>query len=101
MPRQRRHFSPQAKIGILRLHHLEGRPISAVCEEHEITPTLFYQWQKTFFEKGAAAFEGGRQDRSGEQKVIAHLEEKLRRKDEVIAEIAAEMVRLKKELGEG
>ncbi|CAN5192084.1 hypothetical protein BH23VER1_BH23VER1_11940 [soil metagenome] len=37
---------------LARLHHLEGWPISAVCEEHEITPTLFYQWQKTFFEKG-------------------------------------------------
>jgi transposase-like protein len=48
--RKRRHFSPEDKIKILRLHLREGRPISELCDEHGIHPTLFYQWQKTFFE---------------------------------------------------
>src|SRR5688572_4539751 len=52
----RRHFSPADKIKILRLHLLEKIPISEVCEKHDITPTQFYQWQKIFFENGAAAF---------------------------------------------
>ena len=42
---------------ILRLHLLEHKPISQLCEEEGIHPTLFYQWQKAFFENGAAAFE--------------------------------------------
>jgi len=71
-----------------------------VCEEYEIHPTLFYQWQKTFFENGTAAFESRTQRLSADQEVINRLEEKLRHKDEVLAEIASEMVRLKKELGE-
>ena len=83
---------------ILRLHLLEARPISELCEEHEIHPTLFYQWQKSLFENGTLALAGKRQAPSSEQQTIARLREKLH-KDEVLAEIAAEMVRLKKELG--
>lgn len=65
-------------------------------------PTQFYQWQKTFFENGAAAFaktSGPRATIQTEQK-MAKLEKKLQRKDEVIAEIMAEHILLKKELGE-
>jgi transposase len=58
--RKRRHFSPEDKIKILRLHLLEGHPISELCEEHGIHPTLFYQWQKPLFENGASAFESKR-----------------------------------------
>jgi transposase-like protein len=52
----RRHYSPEEKVKILRRHLLDGQPISEVCEKEHINPTLFYQWQKTFFENGAAAF---------------------------------------------
>ena len=98
----RRHFSPADKIKILRLHLLEKIPISEVCEKHDITPTQFYQWQKIFFENGAAAFAqsaGSRATSQSEQK-IAKLEERIKRKDEVIAEIMADHICLKKELGE-
>ena len=98
----RRHFTPEDKMKMLRLHLLEGVQISEVCEKHQIIPTQFYQWQKTFFENGAAAFakaSGPRAVSQTEQK-MARLEEKLQRKDEVIAEIMAEHIQLKKELGE-
>ena len=99
----RRHHSPQDKVRILRLHLLEHKPISELCEAESIHPTLFYQWQKTFFEKGTAAFEGGRSPSrvfgQAERKLEA-LEGKLRRKDEVIATIMEDLVRTKKELGE-
>lgn len=98
---QRRQFSPEQKIKILRQHLLEKTPISEVCEQHQITPTQFYQWQKTFFENGASAFAktGGRASQQAEQR-LAKLEDKLKRKDEVIAEIIAEHILLKKSLGE-
>ena len=99
----RRQHSPEDKVRILRLHLLEGKPISEICEAEAIHPTLFYQWQKTFFEKGTAAFESGRPPSrvlgQSERKLEA-LESKLRRKDEVIAEIMEDLVRTKKELGE-
>ena len=101
--KHRRHHSAEDKVRILRLHLLEHKPISELCEAEGIHPTLFYQWQKTFFEKGTAAFEGGRSPSRGfgqaERKLEA-LESKLRKKDEVIAEIMEDLVRTKKELGE-
>ena len=97
-----RHYAPEEKVKILREHLLEGRPISEVCEQHRINPTQFYQWQKTFFENGAAAFAKQPHSRPvGKiEQTITALENKLKRKDEVIAEIMSEHIQLKKELGE-
>jgi Transposase and inactivated derivatives len=102
MERQRRHFSGQEKVKILREHLLDRVPISQVCEKHQIQPTLFYQWQKTLFENGTAAFERppSHSRVSGEQKKITQLEQKIQRKDEVMAELMTEHIMLKKSLGE-
>jgi len=105
MKSNRRKFSAQQKVQILRQHLVEKVSISEVCENNGIQPTQFYQWQKVFFENGAAAFEKSPNKRNGifnnklEQKV-SHLESKLANKDEVIAEIMADHVRLKKNLGQ-
>ena len=53
----RRKFTPQEKVAILRQHLLEGKPVSDVCDFHGLKPSLFYRWQKEFFENGSAAFE--------------------------------------------
>jgi transposase-like protein len=37
-------------VAILREHLLEGKPVSKVCQQHQLQPTVFYAWQKTFFE---------------------------------------------------
>ena len=103
MSQERRYFSPEDKVKILREHLLEQKPISSVCEKHQIQPTLFYLWQKTFFENGAAAFErrnAAAPRATAEQKKIEQLEARLRRKDEVMAELMTEHILLKKNLGE-
>ena len=65
-----------------------------------LQPTVFYRWQKEFFENGAAAFQQrGRTNHQPEQERIAYLEKKIQTKDEVLAELMAEHVALKKELG--
>ena len=105
MKTNRRKFSADEKVKIIRKHLIEKTPISEVCDQHGIKPTQFYQWQKVFFENGAAAFGKSPNKRNGirsnklEQKV-SRLESKLANKDEVIAEIMADHVRLKKNLGE-
>ena len=48
--RERRHFSGEEKVKILRMHLVEGAAVSDLCEKHQISPSLFYQWQRTFFE---------------------------------------------------
>jgi transposase-like protein len=99
--KQRRHFSAEEKVKILRQHLLEQKPVSDLCEQHQIHPTLFYRWQQEFFENGTAAFE--RRDGSTHktlEKKVETMQAKLRQKDEVIAEIMQAHVELKKSLGE-
>jgi transposase len=63
---------------------------------------VFYRWQKEFFEKGAAAFqtsERPRRQAEEKQKRIEFLEKKVQTKDEVLAELMAEHIALKKILG--
>lgn len=102
MDKPRRQFSSEEKVKILREHLIDKVPISQVCEKHQIQPTLFYNWQKTFFENGTAAFERppSRPRVSFEQRKIEQLEGKLQRKDEVLAELMTEHIMLKKSLGE-
>ena len=99
---QRRHFSAQDKVKVLRLHLLEGKAVSTLCEEHGIQPSLFYTWQKQFFENGTRAFDGGPADRTESklEKQIQHLEQRLARKHEVLSELMEEHIGLKKDLGE-
>lgn len=103
MSKERKHYTATEKVAILRRHLLDHVPISAVCEEYQIQPTVFYRWQKQFFEHGAAAFSTSSAPKSNtsalEQKVTA-LEEKLRRKAEVLSELLEEHVALKKSAGE-
>ena len=99
--KKRKHYTPHEKVAILRRHFLEKVPVSDLCDELGLQPTVFYRWQKQFFENGASAFEGanGRQKKSTERRT-AQLEEKLRRKNEVLSELMEEHVQLKKSLGE-
>ena len=47
----------QEKAAILRLHLLERTPVSDLCDQYDIHPTMFYRWQKELFENAAAALE--------------------------------------------
>jgi transposase len=63
---------------------------------------VFYRWQKEFFENGAPAFQAQeRPHRQVEEKKkrIEFLKKKVQSKDEVLAELMAEHVALKKHLG--
>jgi transposase-like protein len=94
-------YSPQEKVAILRERLLEGKPLSEVCERHQLQPTVFYGWQKQFFENGPAAFEQkNKRAEEGKDRQIAALQEKLANKNEVIAELMEENVRSKKANGE-
>jgi len=101
MRKERKHYTAEEKVAILRRHLLDKVPVSDLCEELGLQPTVFYRWQKEFFENGAAAFHGkGRPDHPAEQQRIEFLQKKIQTKDEVLAELMAEHIALKKSLGE-
>jgi hypothetical protein len=41
------------KVAILRRHLLDKEPISKLCDEAGLQPTVFYRCQKEIFENGA------------------------------------------------
>ena len=49
MKKQRKHYTPEEKVAILRRHLLEQVPISELCDKQGLQPTVFYRWQKEFF----------------------------------------------------
>ena len=103
MNKERRRFEAKDKVKIIREHLLDKRPLSEVCEQYGIAPTQFYQWQKQFFEQGAAVFEPKKVTGSKAYELenkVKQMTKKLAQKDEVIAEIMASHVELKKSLGE-
>jgi transposase-like protein len=103
--RSRRMFSTEQKVAILRRHLVDKVPVSDLCDEYKLQPSLLYQWQRQLFENMAGAFEAAASNGASQRErrlaeKVEHLEGRLARKDTVIAEITAEYVQLKKELGE-
>ena len=99
--KKRRNHTPEQKVIILKRHLLEKVPISDLCDEYDLHPTVFNRWLKAFFENGARAFESPKNSSNRRfEKKIAALEKKVAKKNEVLGELMEEHVALKKSLGE-
>ncbi len=98
--RKRKQYQAAEKVAIIRHHLLEKESVADLCDQYGIAPSLYYRWQKQFFEGGATAFESKRQTAVSDlQQEVQQLEEKLTRKDEVLGEVMEEYVTLKKRVG--
>lgn len=101
MSKERRHYRAEEKVNILKLHLVEKKPVSEVCEQFGLAPNLFYRWQQEFFQNGALAFDRRRERPPARlERKVSELEAKLTLKNEVLAELMGEHVALKKSLGE-
>jgi transposase-like protein len=101
MRKPRKSYSPEEKVSILKRHLVEGVPVSDLCDELQLSPNVFYGWQKQLFENGVSAFQRPRKTQGDPRdERIGQLEAKLREKNEVLAELMQEHVTLKKALGE-
>ena len=70
MKKTRKQYTGEEKVATLRRHLLEQEPVSKLCDELGLQPTVFCRWQKEFFENGAAAFQAkARSDHQAEQNV--------------------------------
>jgi|SRR5213594_2568679 len=106
--KSRRKFTVDEKVAILKRHLVDKVAVSDLCEQYHIQPSVFYVWQRQMWENLEAVFETSkraeREARSRREEELAGkveaLETRLVKKDGVIAEISAEYVQLKKELGE-
>ena len=102
----RKQFTPEQKVAMVRRHLIENVPVSDLCDEHGIHATQYYQWQKQLFENGDGAFArrsnkaNAKRRQNAYEKKIGQLEEKLQDRNEVVAELLQEHVQLKKANGE-
>lgn len=105
-PKQtRKHRTAEEKAAILRRHLQDKVPVSQICNEEKMQPSVFYEWFRQLLANAPVALEGTTKRKApapakGLEEKVAQLEKKLVRKDEVIAHISEEFVKLKKELGE-
>ncbi|WP_316346894.1 transposase [Desulfuromonas acetoxidans] len=50
MRKKRKNYTSQEKVAILKRHLVDQTPVSDLCDEYQLQPTVFYRWQKEFFE---------------------------------------------------
>jgi transposase len=101
----RRNFTPDQKALIVRRHLSGTEPISNLADELAIQPSQIHYWVKQVLDQAERAFQygPGRPPRTEQVKdrKIERLQAKLIQKNEVIAELVEEHVKLKKSLGSG
>jgi len=95
---RRKRYTAEEKMKILREVLEDGKQISMVAEAYGVHPNNILNWRKQLFEAGAQTFQIKRADISGkaEERKINNLEGKIKHKDEIIAELAGELLELKK-----
>lgn len=86
---------------MLKEHLLENKPVSQICDENGLQPTVFQRWKQQLFENSASAFtKKNNPEEAKWHKKALKLERKLEKKNEVLAELMEEHIALKKSLGE-
>lgn len=103
---KRRQFTADEKATILRRHLADKVPVSDLCDEYKIQPSLFYVWQRQALENLGTALEDRRTRRvetseaAVQRQTIEKLTSQLQKKDAIIAFVSEEHLALKKKLGE-
>ena len=104
MSQTRRHFTAAEKADIVCRHVSGKEAVSDLADELGVEPSQIHGWVKQVLDQAEKAFHPGsgrplRIEQLKDRK-IEHLQAKLVDKNEVIAELMEEHVKLKKELGE-
>jgi transposase len=100
--RERKHYSPEQKVIIVRELLENNIPISQLAEKYQVHVNDIYNWKKRLFEGAKDIFQskpGSNQKQiSAEQKKIEKLESKLKDRDEAIAMLLKENIEIKKSI---
>lgn len=99
--RERKHYSPEQKVLILRELLENDMPISQLAEKYQVHVNDIYNWEKKLFEGAKDIFQskpGNQKQTSFEQKKIEKLESKLKDRDEAIAMLLKENIEIKKNI---
>lgn len=99
--KQRKHYTSEQKVMILRELLENNIPISQLAEKYEVRPNDIYNWKKKLFESAADIFTpkvSSEKQISAEQKKIEKLQSKLKDRDEAISYLLRENIEIKKSI---
>jgi transposase len=99
--RQRKHYTAEQKVMILRELLENNVPISQLAEKYEVRPNDIYNWKKKLFESATDIFTQKSsipKQASAEQKKIEKLQSKLKDRDEAISYLIRENIEIKKSI---
>ena len=100
---QRKRYTSEEKVAILKEHLTGKKPVSEVCERYGVAVNMFYRWQEEFFAKASGVFDSPRPHQARDSKLekrVADLESRRTRKHQVLSELMEEHVTLKKTWGD-
>ena len=97
-------FDATKKADTVRRHFRDKVPVSELAAELDVQPTLIHQWINQVLTQAERAFESSGKSTAAkvaatEQRRLQHLEAKIQQKNEVIAELMEESLKLKKASG--
>lgn len=98
---QRKHYTAEQKVMILRELLENNVPISQLAEKYQVRPNDIYNWKKKLFETATEIFTPkplNSKQTSAEQKKIEKLQAKLKDRDEAISYLLRENIEIKKSI---
>ncbi len=99
--KERKHYSAEQTVIILRELLENNTPISQLAEKYQLHPNDIYNWKKKLFEGAKDLFQpkiNNSKQSTEEQKKISKLEGKLKDRDEAIAMLLKENIDIKKSI---
>jgi len=96
--KRRRRWTADQKLKIVLETLQSDRKLAEICRREGISPTQVYQWRKQLSASAELVF--GRRKHNGEDRRVAKLATENQRMKNVIAEITAENLDLKKTLSD-
>jgi transposase len=99
-PKDRRHWSAEKKLRIVLESLQSDRKVAEICRREGLSPNLLYKWRRQLMDSARSIFADQRGTRKGEDPRIVRLAADNQRMKNVIAEITAENLVLKKTLPE-
>jgi transposase-like protein len=98
---QRKHYTAEQKVMILRELLENNVPISQLAEKYKVRPNDIYNWKKKLFESAADIFTpkvSSQKQTTTEQRKIEKLQSKLKDRDEAISYLIRENIEIKKSI---